>query len=165
MPTFTSKDEAINFYKGEPAFENMPDYLLGCLLDFSKKYDSYDEYIEIENKIKTNQKLTKKESKKYGHLNFEKIHKNHKKDEEIPDCVDLKDEHFEKLTDPKTFDKYNKYGLENPQPLEPDENITLSLKSKQGEEYIIKKPISEIRKATNKEEYCSGWDCNQKLIE
>jgi hypothetical protein len=165
MPTFTCKEEAIAYYKSEKAFENMPDYLVGCLLDFSKKYDNYDEYIEIENKIKTNQKLTKKENKKYGHLDFQRIHQNKKKDEEIPDCVDFKDEHFEKLTDPETFEKYNKYGLENPQPLKPDKDITLCLKTKKGEEYIIKKPIDEIRKATTKEQYASGWDCNLKSID
>ena len=165
MPTFTCKEEAINYYKGEKAFENMPDYLLGCLLDFSKKYESYDEYIEIENKIKTNQKLSKKENKKYGHLNFERIHPNRKKDEEIPNCVDFKDHTFEKMTDPETFEKYNKYGLDNPKPLEPEKDITLCLKSNQGEEYLIKKPIDEIRKAKTKEQYCEGWECNLKTID
>lgn len=163
MPTFTSKEEAINFYKDEEAFKELPDYLIGCLLDFSKKYDNYDEYITVETKIKNNEKLTKKEHKKYGHLNFEKIHQNRKKDEEIPNCVEFKDEKFEKLTDPETFDKYNKYGLEKPKQFEPDPDITLCLKSNEGEEYIIKKPIDKIRSAKTKDEYFEGWDCKLKI--
>ena len=70
MPNFSSKEEAIEFYRQEePSLNGMPDYLIECLINFSKKYDNYDEYLAVERKVQNNKPLTKKEQKKYN-LNY-----------------------------------------------------------------------------------------------
>ena len=50
---FTSKDEAIQYYKSNyKNLEDKPDWLVDSLIEFVCKYPSYREYIDVEHKIK-----------------------------------------------------------------------------------------------------------------
>mgnify|MGYP003641448463 CR=1 FL=1 len=148
MPNFTCKEEAIAFYREEePSLSGMPDYLIGVLIDFSKKYDNYDEYLSVEAKVQSGKTLTKKEQKKYGHLTFDKVHVTHPKNAVIHEHITTQDEGtFDNLGTKEGFDKYNKFGLNYSELEEPLENIKFQFKDEStGDTVIVEKPIKDIR--------------------
>ena len=64
---FTSKDEAIQYYKSNyKNLEDKPDWLVDSLIDFCIKYPDYKEYIDVEHKIKSNIELSDYEKRIYG---------------------------------------------------------------------------------------------------
>jgi hypothetical protein len=71
--TFTSKDEAIQYYKSNfKNLEDKPDWLVDSLIEFVCKYPNYREYIDVEHKIKNNLELSDYEKRIYGELDWKK---------------------------------------------------------------------------------------------
>jgi hypothetical protein len=163
MPTFTDKQEAIDYYKAEePSLKGMPDYIVGCLIDFSRKYDDYDEYLTVEQKVQNGglKSLTKKEAKKYGHLSFEKVHVTHPKNAIIHDHIKTEEAgEFDDLGTKEGFEKYNKYGLTYNEKQEPLKSVKFQFKDEiTGEKVIVEKDIEEIRKNPDKAFETDSWD-------
>lgn len=164
MPNFSSRDEAIQYYRQEEeSLKDMPDYLIGVLIDFSKKYDNYDEYLAVEEKVQNNKPLTKREQKKYGHLSFEKVHVTHPKNAVIHDHITTQDEgHFDDLRKEEVFEKYNKYGIDFPKTEEPNDTVKFELKDEvTHERVIIEKSIDEIRNNPDDTFKSNTWDIKE----
>lgn len=161
MPTFTTKEEAIEYYRQEePALNDMPDYLIGCILDFSRKYDNYDEYIAVEHKVQNNKPLTKKEQKKYGHLKFEKVHASHAKNAIINDHITTQEAgDFIDIGTKEGFEKHNKYNLTYMEPQKPPENVKFQFKDKKtGDSVIVEKSIKELNDHPETAYKSDTWD-------
>jgi len=168
MPNFSSREEAIEFYRSEEkSLSGMPDYLIGCLIDFSKKYDNYDEYLVIENKVQQGKPLSKKEQKKYGHLTFDKIHVTHKKNAVINDHITTQEAgEFEDITTKEGFEKVNKYGLTYAEKQEPNDTVKFQFKDKKTGDFIMaEKSIEEINKNPESAFDPSQWDIKHTVIE
>ena len=148
MPNFSSRDEAIQFYRGEEeALKDMPDYLIGCLIDFSRKYENYDEYAIVEAKVLGSKPLTKKEQKKYGHLTFDKkVHVTHPKNAVLHDMISTQHKgDFDDLSIKENFDKMNKYGLNFAEKQEPPESVKFKFTDEiTKEECIVEKKLKDI---------------------
>ena len=161
MPNFSSKEEAIEFYRQEePSLNGMPDYLIECLINFSKKYDNYDEYLAVERKVQNNKPLTKKEQKKYGHLKFEKVHVTHPQNAVIRDHVTTqKAGEFDDIGTKEGFEKHNKYNLNYNEPEEPLDTVKFQFKDeKTGDTVIVEKSIEEIRNNPETAYESGTWD-------
>jgi hypothetical protein len=161
MPTFTSKEEAIEFYRHEePSLRDMPDYLIGCILDFSRKYDNYDEYVAVEHKMQTGKPLTKKEQKKYGHLKFEKVHLDHPKGTILHDHITVQEAGtFDDIGTKEGFEKYNKYGLTYNEPQEAPDTVKFKFQDKAtGDSVIVEKSIDELNSNPEMAYNPETWD-------
>ena len=149
---FASTKEAIDYYKSLfKQLEDKPDWLVETLIEFSIKYPNYKEYIEVENKIKNNIKLTDYENEKYGDLSWETKMTHYKKDQIIKDAIDIKDEgqYDDIARDPEARKKLNKYGLDFGELLEPDKDVTIKLNTDDGS-YLVKGNIEELNNGNKK---------------
>lgn len=124
---FKDKAEAIAYYKKhEPDLEDKPEWLIDCLIDFSQQFPNYKEYLEVEAKLQAGKELTEKQKKKYGHLKWEQEYKNYKNGDIIEDAFTVHEKgDYEDMTDPEVLEKYNKYGLQFGEQLEPDDKVTI----------------------------------------
>lgn len=131
---FADKKEAIEYYKThEKNLEDKPDWLIECIIDFAIQYPNYKEYCEVEARVKNGQELTQKQKKKYGNLKWERESKDYKKDEIIFDAVDCKKKgEYDDLTNPEVREKYNKYGLQFGQNLEPSDKLKFAKETPDG---------------------------------
>lgn len=167
MPNFSSKEEAIEFYRQEePSLHGMPDYLIGCLIDFSKKYDNYDEYLVVENKVQNNKTLTKKEQKKYGHLKFDKVHVTHPKNAVINDHITThKAGEFEDIGTKEGFEKVNKYGLTYSEKQEPNKTVKFQFKDKKTGDFVMaERSIEDINQNPESVHDPSAWDIKHTIV-
>lgn len=128
---FKDKEEAIAYYQQhEENLKDKPAWMIECIIDFARKYPNYKEYCEVEAKMANGEKLTEKQAKKYGHLQWEKQMAEFKDGDVIPDAVTCnKEGEYEK----DDLEKLNKYDMEFGEQLEPDENIKLRIKTGAGE--------------------------------
>jgi hypothetical protein len=143
---FSSKKEAIEYYKNNfKNLEDKPDWLIESIIDFSIKYPNYKEYIEVENKVKNNIKLTDYENKKYGDLDWTKKTNTYKKNQLIKGAVDIKDkgDYDDIARDPIAREKYNKYNLDFGETLEPDKEVKIKLTTDDGE-YLFKAEVEKL---------------------
>jgi hypothetical protein len=135
---FKDKAEAIEYYKNnEKNFEDKPDWLIECIIDFAIQYPNYKEYCEVEAKVKNGVELTEEEKKKYGHLKWDKEYDEFQDGDVIVDSVDIKEkgEYDDIANDPVAREKYNKYNLQFGEQLEPSDKIKLRLKTTDNTEY------------------------------
>jgi hypothetical protein len=143
---FTTKDEAISFYKSNfKNLEDKPDWLVEGLLDFVIKYPNYKEYVCVENKIKNNIELSEYEKKTYGELEWEQKSKTYKKNEVIYDAVDIKDygEYDDIVRDPIAREKLNKYNLDFGKSLEPSKEVRIKMSNK-DETTVFKALVDDL---------------------
>ena len=143
---FTSKDEAIQYYKSNfKNLEDKPDWLIDAMIEFCIKYPNYKEYITVEHKVKNNIKLTDYENEIYGGLSWEKKSKTYKQDQIIEGAVDIKakGEYEDIARDPIAREKYNKYNLDFGQTLEPDKEVKIKLNTDNGE-YLVKAEVEKL---------------------
>jgi hypothetical protein len=120
---FATRDEAISFYKSNfKNLEDKPDWLVDSMIDFAIRYPRYNEYIEVERKVKNHIPLTEYEKKEYGELDWDKKLRSYKKNEIIPDMVDIMEqgEYLDIGRDTVARESMNKYGLDFGKQLEPD---------------------------------------------
>ena len=145
--TFTSKDEAIQYYKSNfKNLEDKPDWLVDSLIEFVCKYPNYREYIDVEHKIKNNLELSDYEKRIYGDLDWKKKLTSHKKNEIINDSVDILDAgEYDDLKDPLVREKMNKYGLDFGQLLEPSPFVKIKMNSK-DETATFKAPVEDLNR-------------------
>ena len=138
---FKDKAEAVEFYRNsEENLKDKPDWLIECIIDFAIQYPNYKEYLECESRVKNGEELTAKQKKKYGNLKWEKTHKTYKKDEVIPDCVDIMEAgtYDNIATDPVAREKMNKYGLEFPEVQAPSDRVQIKVTQPDGTESLVK---------------------------
>ena len=143
---FSSKKEAVEYYKANfKNLEDKPDWMIESIIDFSIKYPNYKEYIEVERKVKNKIKLSDYENEKYGDLSWESKTIKYKKDQIIEGAVDIlkKGEYDDIARDPVVREKYNKYGLDFGQNLEPDKEVTIKLNTDDGS-YFVKGDIQKL---------------------
>jgi hypothetical protein len=148
---FTSKDEAIQYYKSQFKFlEDKPDWLVESMIEFCIKYPNYTEYISVEKKIKNKIELTDYERETYGGLDWINKLNSYKKNEIIPDLVNVKKEgeYEDIIKDEKARDKLNKYNLEFGKSLEPSKEVKIKLSYKDGT-CILKGDVEELNKGVN----------------
>jgi len=132
---FADKKEAVAFYKAnEKNLEDKPDWLIECIIDFAIQYPNYKEYCEVEARIKNGQELTQKQKKKYGNLKWDRDSQDYKKDEILPDTVEVKakGEYDDIANDPEAREKYNKYGLEWGKSLPPSDKLKFVMETDEG---------------------------------
>ena len=144
---FTSKDEAIQYYKSNyKNLEDKPDWLVDSLIDFCIKYPDYKEYIDVEHKIKSNIELSDYEKRIYGELDWKKKLTSYKKNEIINDSVSILDTgEYDDLKDPMVREKMNKYGLDFGQLLEPSPYVKIKMTSK-DETTTFKAPVEDLNR-------------------
>jgi len=145
--TFTSKDEAIQYYKSNfKNLEDKPDWLVDSLIEFVCKYPNYREYIDVEHKIKSNIELSDYEKSIYGELDWKKKLTSYKKNEIINDSVDILDAgEYDDLKDPLVREKMNKYGLDFGQLLEPSPFVKIKMTSK-DETTVFTAPVEDLNR-------------------
>jgi len=145
--TFTSKDEAIQYYKSNfKNLEDKPDWLVDSLIEFVCKYPNYREYIDVEHKIKNDIELSDYEKRIYGDLDWKKKLTSYKKNEIINDSVSILDKGcYDDLKDPLVRDKLNKYGLDFGQLLEPSPFVKIKMTSK-DETATFKAPVEDLNR-------------------
>lgn len=132
---FTDKKEAIEYYKThEKNFEDKPDWLIECIIDFAIQYPNYKEYCEVEARIKNGQELTQKQKKKYGNLKWERDTNDYAAGTVLPDTVEIQEKgKYECVaTDPEIREKYNKYGLDFGKQYEPSDKLKFRQHHKDG---------------------------------
>jgi hypothetical protein len=145
---FKDKDEAIAYYQThEENLKDKPAWLIECIIDFARKYPNYKEYCEVETKVANGDKLTEKQAKKYGHLKWEKEMQQYEPGHIIDDAVDIheKGEYDDIVNDRDAFEKYNKYGLDFPENLPPDDNIKFRLTTSEGT-YEATAPVEDVER-------------------
>jgi hypothetical protein len=143
---FTSKEEAVAFYKGNfKNLEDKPDWLVEGIIEFCIKYPDYKEYIGVEHKIKSNIELSEYEKKTYGDLDWNKKLNTYKKNEVIYDAVDIKDygEYDDIARDEKAREKLNKYNLDFGKSLEPSKEVKIKMTSK-DETMVFKALVDDL---------------------
>ena len=73
---FKDKAEAVEYYRNnDDSLKDKPDWLIECVIDYACQFPNYKEYCEVEHKVKEGKPLTVKQTKKYGHLKWEKSSK------------------------------------------------------------------------------------------
>jgi hypothetical protein len=148
---FTTKDEAVKFYKSNfKELEDKPDWMVESLIDFCVKYPNYKEYIQVEHKVKNNIELNSYEKRVYGDLDWENKLTNYKKNEIIYDRVDIKDkgEYDDLARDDEAREKLNKYNLEFGKNMEPLEEVTIKMSTK-DETCVFKAKVDELNQGIN----------------
>lgn len=132
---FKDKEEAIAYYGQLENLKDKPAWMIECIIDFARKYPNYKEYCEVEAKVANGQKLTEKQAKKYGHLEWEKQYTDYKNGEVIDDSVEYNEAgtYADIVNDTEEREKMNLYNLTFAENEEPDENIKLRLQTAAGE--------------------------------
>jgi hypothetical protein len=158
---FKDKAEAVEFYKNNTdSLKDKPDWLIEAVIDFACQYPNYQEYLEVENKVKNGEELTPKQKKKYGHLSWEQQTTKYKKDQVLYDNIEInqKGEYDDIVNDTEARAKMNKYNLDFGEQHKPDENVKLRLKTRDGE-YEAVANIEELNKngVSNRE----TWDIKE----
>jgi hypothetical protein len=130
---FTTREEAIGFYKSSfKNLENKPDWMIEAMIDFCIKYPLYHEYIEVERKVKDSIALSDYEMEKYGSLSWDKQLKQYMKNEVLHDMVTIvnQGEYDDLVHDGEALERMNKYGLDIAKGLEPLDNVTIKMTTK-----------------------------------
>ena len=133
---FKDKEEAIAYYQQhEDNLKDKPAWMIECIIDFARKFPNYKEYCEVEGKVARGEKLTEKQAKKYGHLEWEKQYTDYKDGEVIDGMVDYNEEgtYADIVNDTEYRAKLNKYNLEFGEAQKPDENIKFRLHTNEGD--------------------------------
>ena len=133
---FKDKAEAVEYYRNnDDSLKDKPDWLIECVIDFACQFPNYKECCEVEHKVKEGKPLTVKQTKKYGHLKWEKEYTEYKKGEVLYENVEInqKGDYDDIVNDTEARAKMNKYNLDFGEQLKPDENVKLRLKTRDGE--------------------------------
>jgi hypothetical protein len=145
---FADKKEAIEYYKAhEKNLEDKPDWLIECIIDFAIQYPNYKEYCEVEARVKNGQELTQKQKKKYGNLKWDRDTEDYADGQVVPDTVEVhqKGEYEDIAHDPGVREKYNKYGLDFGEQLEPADELVFRKKTADGKEYEARAKTADVQ--------------------
>ena len=158
---FKDKSEAVEYYKNNTeSLKDKPDWLIECVIDFACQFPNYKEYCEVEEKVKQGKELNAKQKKKYGHLKWETKDRAYKKNDVLYDNVDVKQkgEYDDIVNDTPERAKMNKYNLDFGEQLKPDENVTLRLKTPDGE-YEATASVEQLNRDAGEEGMVKeNWD-------